>query len=319
MSFPEIPSPAQSLMKNQKIILNHKSEIKDLINAVGRTSDLTPSQWVQLMSFIYEFKPDLILELGRGYGNSTCAFNEVCQLLKPEHCEVLSLCISDDWDDITVPNLQKIVPKEWFSTITALNANILTFDFEMALKGKERIVLFWDAHGFDIAEVILGNILPRIKDRANLIIMHDLSDSRYAGDTARFYGENGIWKGKNDWSGPRFQLGYVNSCVEQAIAAIDFCNRNNIILHSSDESYHTEIDALQFKSLVDHLGPELVSRNGHWFWFSLSEATEELTFPRIKKNNIRSGENSNEKYASLKKIFFYSYFRRIKFFFFERT
>jgi hypothetical protein len=288
-----ITSPARSLLKNQEIISDHISEIENLIRAVGRTGDLWPSQWIQLISFVYEFRPDFILELGRGHGNSTCAFNEVCQLIKPDHCDVLSLCISDDWDKNTAPNLRKIVLPEWFNSLTTLNANILTFDFEKVLKNKKRIVVFWDAHGFDIAEVILGYILPLLKDRPNLIIMHDLSDARYIGDSVRNYGENRIWKGKNDWSGPTFRIGHISSCVEQAIAAVDFCSRNDLVLHSSDESYHTEINSHQMECLVNLLGENYVSKSGHWFWFSLNEATAELTFPKIKvKPNVATGTRS---------------------------
>jgi hypothetical protein len=289
----QITNPAQSLLKNQKMLSDHKPEIEDLIQAVGRTGDLFPSQWIQLISFIYEFRPDFILELGRGYGNSTCAFNEVCQLMKPDRCSVVSLCLSTDWDKNTTPNLRKVVSPDWFNPLTTLNENILTFDFEKVMKGKERIVIFWDAHGFDIAEIMLGKILPLIKDRANLIIMHDLSDARYIGDAARFYGENRIWKGKNDWSGPRLQLGHISSCVEQAIAAIDFCSRNKLTLHSSDESYYTEINDTQMEGLVTVLGADFVSRNGHWFWFSLNEAPVELTFPTVKiRKEVTTGTRS---------------------------
>lgn len=294
-----ITSPAESLVKNQKIISDHKSEIENLIQSVGRNGDLYPSQWIQLITFIYEFRPDFILELGRGYGNSTCAFNEVCQLMKPDRCSVVSLCISHDWDTHTTPNLLKVVPADWFNPLTTLNENILTFDFEKVLKGKKRVVIFWDAHGFDIAEIILGKILPLIEDRDNLVIMHDLSDARYIGDAARFYGENGIWKGKNDWSGPRLQLGHINSCVEQAVAAIDFCSRNKIQLHSADESYYTEINDAQMEGLVNVLGTDFVSRNGHWFWFSLAEAEVELTFPRIMAGTTKKPEEP----TTVKKIF----------------
>jgi hypothetical protein len=288
-----ITSPALSLLKNQAILTDHKSEIEDLIQAVGRTGDLYPFQWIQLISFIYEFRPDFILELGRGYGNSTCAFNEICQLMKPNRCSIVSLCLSNDWDKHTAPNLRKVVPTDWFGPLTTLNENIITFDFEKVLKGKERVVIFWDAHGFDLAEIILGKILPIIQDRANLVIMHDLSDARYIGDAARFYGENGIWKGKNDWSGPRLQLGHISSCVEQSIAAIDFCSRNKLPLHSADESYHTEINDLQMECLINTLGSDWVSKNGHWFWFSLTEATVELTFPKVKvKPDAATGTRS---------------------------
>ena len=239
-----------------------------------------PSQWIQLMAFALEFKPDFILELGRGDGNSTCAFTEVCRMLLPSPCAILSLCLSDDWDKKTVPRLKNVVTPEWFAPLTALTTDILQFDYTNALAGKKRILLFWDAHGYDIAEVVLGHILPLIKEKEHLVVMHDLSDSRFIGAEQRSYGDNGIWKGKNTWDGPRFRIGPVDSCVEQAVAALDFCTRNDIPLHSSDESFHQELTDDQWKGLVEAMGSDHLSRNGHWFWFSLKEAGAELTFPR---------------------------------------
>jgi hypothetical protein len=70
--------------------------------------------------------------------------------------------------------------------------------------------------------------------------------------------------------------------VEQSIAAIDFCSRNRLDLHSSDESYHTEFTGPQWDELRTLLGDEYVSKNGHWFWFTLQEAKVEVTFPRLR-------------------------------------
>ena len=277
-----ILSPAQSLLKNRSLIANNKSEIGSLIKCVGMPGDLSPYQWAQLITFAYEFKPDFILELGRGYGNSTCALNEACQLLKPHSCEVLSLCISRLWDRHTLPKLKKEISDDWFQTLTTKKANILTFDFESVLRNKNRVIVFWDAHGFEVANVVLGYILPLLRDKMHLVIMHDLSDTRYLEKSVRCYGNFGLWMGRNDWSGPRVQVGYIQSCVEQFIAIIDFCSRNELKLHSSDESYHTELSDSQMEELRTSLGEEYVSKNGHWFWFTLLEATVDLTFPKLR-------------------------------------
>ena len=36
-----------------------------------------------------------------------------------------------------------------------------------------------------------------------------------------------LWRG-NDWSGPRVRLGHLDSCVEQAVAMVDFTSRNGV-------------------------------------------------------------------------------------------
>ena len=50
--------------------------LRRLIEAVGWTNDLWPSQWAQWYSVALGFRPDLVLELGRGRGNSTAVFTQ---------------------------------------------------------------------------------------------------------------------------------------------------------------------------------------------------------------------------------------------------
>ena len=95
------------------------------------------------------------------------------------------------------------------------------------------MLVFWDAHGYDLAECVLGRILPLLRDKKHVVLVHDLSDGRYMSDFS--YGDNGLWR-NNDWGGPRLQLGHLNSGVEQAVSLVDFCSRNNVTLHSADQS-----------------------------------------------------------------------------------
>jgi cephalosporin hydroxylase len=297
MTFGKIQSPASSLIKNQDVLIADKKRINDLINAVGDSLSQLPCQWIQLMAFALEFKPDIIIELGRGYGNSTCAFTEVCHLMAPDSCEVVSLCISKNWDFHTAPRLKKIVSEEWFKPLRIFRADIIDFDFKQVLSDKKKVLVFWDAHGFDIAESVLGSLLPLISDREHLVMMHDLSDNRYNGEGLRFYRDKRLWKGRNDFSGPRVWIDNIESCVEQAVAITDFSKRNGISLHSSDESYFTEIDDKNWKTIVETYGADYVSRNGHWFWFSLNESDLEYTFPRVKTRNAIESIRAKAKIA----------------------
>ena len=69
--------------------------LRALISAVDWTNDLWPSQWAQWYSVALGFKPDLILELGRGRGNSTALFCQAAAALGGT--KVVSLCHSGDW------------------------------------------------------------------------------------------------------------------------------------------------------------------------------------------------------------------------------
>ncbi|HCM42318.1 MAG TPA: hypothetical protein DIS66_03260, partial [Candidatus Omnitrophica bacterium] len=267
-------------------------------SAVGRPTDLTLFQWSQIIAATLEFKPDLIIELGRGKGNSTCAFAEALQMLKiPASIE--SLCFSDDWDRETLNKIQPLISAEWLKPIHIIRGDILTQDFNAMTRDKKRILLFWDAHGFEVAECVLGNILPLIASQNHLVIMHDLSDARYSHESKSFYGSNSLWKG-NNWEGPRLCLGNIYSAVEQSISAIDFTSRNKITLRSADEDIRTEIGAFvekteEMKALLD----DLFSLSAHWFHFSLNERSGTFTFPVLANKPLVS----NTKNISSKNLF----------------
>ena len=149
------------------------------------------------------------------------------------------------------------------------------------------MLLFWDAHGFEIAECVLGAIMPLLAPIQHLVMMHDLSDTRYTSDEHMQYGENGLWKG-NNWSGPRLKLGIIDSAVEQSVAALDFTTRNRVALDSADHSFRTTLSAAQQGEMSSLLG-NLFNLQGHWFYFSLNERHGTYTFPRFSKQSASAG------------------------------
>ncbi|MCP4372162.1 MAG: hypothetical protein GY797_29200 [Deltaproteobacteria bacterium] len=277
-----IPTPAQAYWHQRFALADCKERVLSLVDSVGHPTDLQPFQWAQLMTFAMEFKPDLILELGRGRGNSTCAFTEVANQLKPLPCQVLSVCLSDGWEWLTLPKLNQLVPETWFEPLQVVKANILAFDYKLALSDFERVLIFWDAHGYDIAECVLGKILPEIAERPHVVIMHDLSDTRYMPESRFQYNGHSIWKG-NTWDGSRLIINPIHTAVEQAVAIIDFTNRNKLPLHSASHNLHTKLglDKVKLTELKESLGDSLFSLDAHWFWFSLNEISGPYTFPRF--------------------------------------
>ncbi len=273
-------SPGKAYWNQRFRLSGCRERIETLCRTVDRTSDLSPFQFAQLLAAALEFAPDLIIELGRYKGNSTCAFTEAAnQLPATSACHVLSICKSRLWDWITVPKLRKVVPRSWFDPLDARRADILKFDFSKALADSRRVLLFWDAHGFDIAECVLGSIVPQLVGREHIILMHDLSDVRYHGGSADYHG--GLWKGVNAGEA-RFRIGIIDSAVAQAISVQDFVSRNRLTLDSADHSIDLEINQIAGRSeeMRGLLGEELFSLQGHWFWFTLNEHPGPFTFPR---------------------------------------
>ena len=284
MSRLESITPASAIWNNRQKILESRDRILSLLKAVDEPSHLSLHQWVQLLAFTLEFQPDLILELGRHKGNSTCVFTQAANHL--QSCRVISLCRSPYWEEITQHHIAQVVPPEWFQPLEAKQIDILTTDVEALLEGSQRVVLFWDAHGYDIAEFVLGYVMPLLRSRQHIVIMHDISDMRYCSGQEDYNGQP-LWRQGNDNGAGdhnvRLVLGNLNSAVEQVISIVDFTSRNKLTLHSADESFHTQLNEHQLNELQQQLGDELFSKNGHWFWFSLNEKAEQETiyFPKF--------------------------------------
>ena len=157
-------------------------------------------------------------------------------------------------------------------------------DYSEIISDNKKVLLFWDAHGYDVAECILGGILPQLVNCEHIVIMHDISDSRYLAREERSYKGNRLWRG-NNWEGSRLMLGTIDSCVEQAVAIVDFCTRNDLTLHSADHNLHTDLgqDEEKIEEMNKCLGKPFFddSCQAHWRWFTLNEKAGPYFFPRF--------------------------------------
>jgi hypothetical protein len=259
--------------------------LRQLIAAVDWTNDLAPSQWAQWYSVALGFKPDLILELGRGRGNSTALFTQAAARLGDTR--VVSLCQSGDWASLVAPRLARVVSPGWFDRVDARVADIISTDYEAILDRSQRVLLLWDAHGFEIAEVVLGEILPRLAEREHLVLMHDISDNRYAG-VPRSYGGRPLWKGSSwqsrtqSWDS-RVNIGWMNSIQDQVIALADFSARNDLEIGSADHEFATFFgtDSERASDMRRAIGDELFSTIGHWAFLSLMGRAGPFHFPAV--------------------------------------
>jgi hypothetical protein len=273
-------SVARAYWNQRSVIVDFLPRAAQLEQAVDFADNLTAFQWMQLFAMAMEFQPDLILDLGRDRGNSACVFTEAANRLKS--CSVISLDTNDAWEQETLPKLQEFLPPTWFRPLEALRADILTFDYRKAFENKERVLVFWDAHGFTVAECVLGAILPLLENKRHLVMMHDLSDARYSSeDCTAPYGNQRLWKGENAEE-TRVLLGHISSAVAQSVAIVDFTSRNKLTLRSADHDLHAGLDAGQRAELQRLIGDRFFSMQGHWFWFSLNEKEGPFYFPRFE-------------------------------------
>jgi hypothetical protein len=269
----------------------HVAEDAELLNALIAATkaeyDLAPRQWAQWYSVVLGFRPDLILELGRSKGNSTALFCQAANRLG--RTRVVSVCHSKDWLEETLPRVKAFVPQGWLHPLDARMADILDTDYSAIVKDAARVLVLWDAHGFEIAEIVLGRILPLIRERPHLLLMHDISDNRYA-TIERSYGDQPIWKGStwDNGTGPspnRVNIGWMNSQQDQVIALADFAARNDIEIGSADHQYAQFFDT--HLSRVDEMrrtiGDRFFSTKADWAFLSLYGRQPPFTFPGLQR------------------------------------
>jgi hypothetical protein len=264
-------TPGEALYAQREQLARHLPRWRRLQDLVARPEDLGPPQWLQLAAFALDYQPDLIIELGRGYGNSTTLFMEVANQLGD--CRVISLCNSHAWRKKTRRKLARECDGPWFSAGEIREVDILRTALD--LEGSERCLVFWDAHGFGVAEWVLGHLLPRLSLGSQRIVLHDMADRRFCA-VDRSYQTTPLWKGGNA-DLPGMHLGNIFSRVGQAISVLDFTTRNELRLQSADESLHG-LDSVQTAELQATFG-DWFHQTAQWYWFSLEDMPVEPVFP----------------------------------------
>ncbi len=182
-------------------------------------------------------------------------------------------------DDADRAAAGKVVAPGWFDPLDAQNDRHLGADYAKILGDHRRALLLWDAHGFEIAEVVLGEILPRLIGREHLVLMHDIADNRYA-HVDRSYNGQPLWKG-SEWQertgclGASMNVGWMHSIQDQIIAIADF---RHATISSSDRRITSSTDCSAARPLMPRrcaprLGDEFFSTQGHWAFFSLNGKT----------------------------------------------
>jgi hypothetical protein len=276
-------SPAVALWDNRETLTRALPEIRavreTLELGIGGRRDFVQQQWLQLASVVVEFKPDLILELGRGYGNSLCAMALGLKMLRPRPARLVSLCIANSFIEISRPYLEThLDDPSLFAPVEALTKNIVDHDFSADLQRASRVLVFWDAHGYDLAIDLLARLFPMLSGKEHLAIVHDMADLNYVDSTFRRYDSGPLWQAMGS-APPKFILGNVGCQYEESIALADFLGRNGLKFHSAESSYFPELSQEQVEELKRRFGDDF-SQFGFWYYFSLNEACgRDLNFP----------------------------------------
>lgn len=278
---------ALAYYEQRHAISEDRDRLRALIGATQSAPNLSPTQWAQWYSVALSFRPDLIVELGRAKGNSTALSCQAASRLRSTR--VVSLCNSKNWDAESLPRVKRVVPTGWLDRLEARTTDILEVDYEQLFAEAGRVLLLWDAHGFEIAETVLGRILPLIADRAHLVLMHDISDNRYA-SVPRSYEGQPVWKGSTWDKGTgislaRVNIGWMSSLQDQAVAVADFAARNDIEIGSADHEYAEYFGRRPQHAveMLQLLGEEFFSVSAHYAFLSLSGKKGPFHYPGVQR------------------------------------
>jgi cephalosporin hydroxylase len=152
-------------------------ELHRLFEAVDAPNDLEFQTWLSLHDLTVGHGPGLVIELGRGYGNSTVVFTDAARS-RPK-LRVVSIGYDEPsaWVTRTRPRLEQLVEAGWFDPLTVLQQDILETNFAAILQGHKRVLLFWDAHGDEVADAVLNRLMPTLP-AGSLVAVHDVFDTR---------------------------------------------------------------------------------------------------------------------------------------------
>ena len=228
---------AAALYEHMEALSERLPEIRRTLALLDAPDMLSEAQALLLTAAALELQPDVIIDLGTGSGNSAAIF------ALSGAPRVYTFDLAPRWEGEIVKRLQ---PSRCFlDRVTAIVGDLTEVDFSPLTQEADRVLVFWDAHGHDIAAHVLGHLMPLIADKAHLVICHDLGDRRYNLKYKPYAGKR-LWRGMDDYSRNPATTAYAivdwaMAIVDQAIPIFDFCWRNDIKLSSVDHEFRTEL------------------------------------------------------------------------------
>jgi hypothetical protein len=214
-----------------------------------------------LFSLTLQFEPQTIIEVGRGYGNSTCVFLEAAAML---HCTLLSFCLDyagRAWSG-TEARVRSIRGPEWFAPAKILVEQDFTkVPPSDVLSGSTgRTLFFWDAHGRGIGEHIVNRFLPLLQTRPHLVIVHDITDLRGGLLPSRGYRREGDFSTPFKEIVPLYKLWQRDGTVVRSPAY-------DVVLAAAADPERIRILTEKFPEA----SRPIIGVAGHWVYFEMTE------------------------------------------------
>ncbi len=147
--------------------------LEPLFQLVNSPGDFSFSDWLMLHALAVETSPAAIVEVGRGYGNSTCTLLQVANEIG---CPMVSVDLNGAGWAVTAPKLARLKGRRWTKRARYIDRDVTRLRPEAILPTNTGILFFWDAHGQQIADHLIRQWLPMMSN--SLAVVHDISDLR---------------------------------------------------------------------------------------------------------------------------------------------
>jgi glycosyltransferase involved in cell wall biosynthesis len=210
---------ALSALRNQAALVSEKGPQLNKLRTLIDRPVLAWIEWLLLFASSVDYRPDLIVELGRGFGNSTCVLTEAANALG--NCRVRSYGYDTEhaYETLTVPRIRPVVSRDWFDRQEIIHEDINEVSATDMLRDARRVFVFWDAHGQELAQHVLARILPELATREHLIMVHDIHDTRHNPVDPQYLTAEGLL---SHWQSD------LMSPYEELVPICDFVSRNRI-------------------------------------------------------------------------------------------
>ncbi len=228
--------------------------LEPLVRLIDAPDELAFSDWLMLYALAMQHRPGHIVEIGRGFGSSTCVFVEVAHALG---ADVTSYDLAGGRWAATLPRAIQAMGEGWLARLTLAGGDFTQVRPEEVLPGEGRTLLFWDAHGRDIGRQIITCIFPRLGPE-DLTIVHDVSD----------FSSRLIQGGSARW-----RFGSFYSLFDELPILHEYWQRHGTRVRSpaSDAAAVMAIPSDTWARLTLRLPADarpLIGRGGHWVYFS---------------------------------------------------
>lgn len=265
----------KALARQAERVTNLSQRLRDGLSCSIDTNDLSIPQATLLMAIALDIAPDVIIDIGTGAGNSAITFAVAQSELRSSIYTLGNPSIDRRWS-LTVERIRPRIA-DFTEIVNSLDVDITKFDFAPLVRNAKVVMVFWDAHGYVIADAILCRLLPLIADRQHVIVCHDMSDNRMSSH-AKSYGGKPFWRGAMTGVETAYvSTSWVLTQVEQAIPILDFCWRNDMLFRSFDGETHLDIDEGERTSILRTAGLD-ASSLFHMGYFTMNE-TQSRWFP----------------------------------------